>query len=64
MEDTYLWHELIHMCVAWYVVTGFVLAGVYGFGRLRGRWGRYERSDTGVRADFRGAGLDRAGAGR
>ena len=43
-ENTYLWHELIHMYVAGYVVTGFVLAGVYAFGRLRGRWGRYERT--------------------
>jgi cytochrome d ubiquinol oxidase subunit I len=42
-ENTYLWHELIHMYVAGYLVTGFVLAGVYAFGRLRGRWGRYER---------------------
>ena len=43
-ENTYLWHELIHMYVAGYVVTGFILAGVYAFGRLRGRWGRYERT--------------------
>jgi cytochrome d ubiquinol oxidase subunit I len=43
-ENTYLWHELIHMYVAGYVVTGFVLAAVYAFGRLRGRWGRYERT--------------------
>src|SRR3954454_16205332 len=43
-ENTYLWHELIHMYVAGYVVTGFVLAGVYAFARLRGRWGRYERT--------------------
>jgi cytochrome d ubiquinol oxidase subunit I len=42
--NTYLWHELIHMYVAGYVVTGFVLAGAYAFGRLRGRWGRYERT--------------------
>jgi cytochrome d ubiquinol oxidase subunit I len=32
------------MYVAGYVVTGFVLAGVYAFGRLRGRWGRYHRT--------------------
>jgi cytochrome d ubiquinol oxidase subunit I len=43
-ENSYLWHELIHMYVAGYVVTGFVLAGVYAFARLRGRWGRYERT--------------------
>ena len=42
-ENTYLWHELIHMYIAGYIVSGFVLAGVYAFGRLRGRWGRYER---------------------
>ena len=41
--NTYLWHELIHMYVTGYVVVGFVLAGVYAFGRLRGRWGRYQR---------------------
>ncbi len=42
--NTYLWHELIHMYVAGYIVTGFVIAGVYAVGRLRGRWGRYERT--------------------
>jgi cytochrome bd ubiquinol oxidase subunit I len=41
--NTYLWHELTHMYVAGYIVVGFVLAGVYAYGRLRGRWGRYER---------------------
>jgi cytochrome d ubiquinol oxidase subunit I len=42
--NAYLWHELAHMYIAGYVVTGFVLAGLYAFGRLRGRWGRYERA--------------------
>ena len=41
--NAYLWHELIHMYVAGYIVTGFVVAGCYAFGRLRGHWGRYER---------------------
>jgi cytochrome d ubiquinol oxidase subunit I len=41
--NTYLWHELIHMYVAGYVVSGFLLAGAYAFGRLRGQWGRYQR---------------------
>jgi cytochrome d ubiquinol oxidase subunit I len=40
----YLWHELAHMYLAGYVVTGFLVAAVYAFGRLRGRWGRYERA--------------------
>jgi cytochrome d ubiquinol oxidase subunit I len=42
--NTYLWHELVHMYIAGYIVSGFVLAGVYAFGRLHGRWGRYERT--------------------
>jgi cytochrome bd ubiquinol oxidase subunit I len=42
--NSYLWHELIHMYVAGYIVSGFVVAGIYAFGRLRGRWGRYERT--------------------
>jgi cytochrome bd ubiquinol oxidase subunit I len=42
--NSYLWHELIHMYIAGYIVSGFVLAGIYAFGRLRGRWGRYERT--------------------
>jgi cytochrome d ubiquinol oxidase subunit I len=41
--NSYLWHELVHMYVAGYMVTGFVVAGAYAVGRLRGRWGRYER---------------------
>ena len=38
-----LWSELIHMYVAGYMVCGFLVAGAYALGRLRGRWGRYER---------------------
>lgn len=42
--NSYLWHELIHMYVAGYIVTGFVVAACYALGRLRGRWSRYERA--------------------
>jgi cytochrome d ubiquinol oxidase subunit I len=42
--NDYLWHELVHMYLAGYMVSGFLLAGVYAFARLRGRWGRYERA--------------------
>jgi cytochrome d ubiquinol oxidase subunit I len=42
--NTYLWHELVHMYIAGYIVCGFLLAAPYAFGRLRGRWGRYERT--------------------
>jgi cytochrome d ubiquinol oxidase subunit I len=41
--NPYLWHELVHMYLAGYIVTGFVVSAAYAFGRLRGRWGRYER---------------------
>jgi cytochrome d ubiquinol oxidase subunit I len=44
----YLWHELVHMYIAGYIVSGFVIAAVYAFGRLRGRWGRYERTAIAV----------------
>jgi cytochrome bd ubiquinol oxidase subunit I len=42
--NSYFWHELVHMYLAGYIVVGFLLAGVYAWGRLRGRWGRYERA--------------------
>jgi cytochrome d ubiquinol oxidase subunit I len=41
--NDYLWHELVHMYVAGYIVAGFLTAGVYAWGWLRGRRGRYER---------------------
>ncbi len=42
--NPYLWHELVHMYIAGYLVTGFLVASAYALGRLRGRWGRYERT--------------------
>lgn len=42
--NTYFWHEFVHMYLAGFMVTGFVIAGAYAVGRLRGRWGRYERT--------------------
>jgi cytochrome d ubiquinol oxidase subunit I len=42
--NSYFWHELLHMYLAGYMVSGFLMAGVYAFARLRGRWGRYERA--------------------
>src|SRR5947199_10530751 len=41
--NSYFWHELVPINLAGYMVTGFVLAAAYAVGRLRGRWGRYER---------------------
>jgi cytochrome d ubiquinol oxidase subunit I len=42
--NSFLWHELIHMYIAGYIVTGFLLAAPYALARLRGNWGRYERT--------------------
>ena len=33
--NPFLWHELVHMYVAGYIVVGFVVAGLYSFARLR-----------------------------
>src|SRR5881392_670211 len=42
--NSYFWHELVHMYLAGYIVTGFLVAAAYAAARLRGRWGRYERT--------------------
>jgi len=42
--NPYFWHEFVHMYFAGYVVAGFLVAGVYAWGFLRGRPGRYERT--------------------
>jgi cytochrome bd ubiquinol oxidase subunit I len=39
-----LWHELIHMYTAGFIVAGFVVAGVYAFAWLKGRRGHYFRA--------------------
>jgi cytochrome d ubiquinol oxidase subunit I len=50
--NNFLWHELVHMYVAGYMVSGFVIAGVYAFAKLRGRWGRYERAALAIPLTF------------
>jgi cytochrome d ubiquinol oxidase subunit I len=47
-DNSYLWHELVHMYIAGYIVTGFAVAGAYAVARLRGRWTRYERTAIAV----------------
>src|SRR5258708_15290660 len=42
--NSFLWAELVHMYLAAYIVTGFLVAGWYGWCFLRGRFGRYERA--------------------
>jgi cytochrome bd ubiquinol oxidase subunit I len=46
--NSFLWPELLHMYIAGYIVVGFLLAGAYAICRLRGRWGRYERTAMAV----------------
>src|SRR5436190_6281808 len=36
-------HEFLHMWVAAYIVTGFLVASIYAFGMLRGRRDRHHR---------------------
>jgi cytochrome d ubiquinol oxidase subunit I len=43
-ENSYFWHELVHMYLAGYIVAGFLTASIYAWGMLRGRRGRYERT--------------------
>src|SRR5581483_250865 len=45
LGNSYLWPELVHMYVAGYIVTGFLVAAAYAVGRMRNRRPptRYER---------------------
>lgn len=45
-SNSFLWNEMIHMYLAAFIVTGFLLSAAYAVGRLRKRerWGRYERT--------------------
>jgi cytochrome bd ubiquinol oxidase subunit I len=42
--NDHLWHELVHMYLAGYVVVGFVVAAVYAKAWLSGRRDRYHRT--------------------
>jgi cytochrome bd ubiquinol oxidase subunit I len=42
--NDHLWHELIHMYLAGYIVCGFIVAGVYARAWLRGRRDHYHRT--------------------
>jgi cytochrome d ubiquinol oxidase subunit I len=43
-ENSYFWHELVHMYLAGYIVAGFLTASVYAWALLRGRDTRYNRT--------------------
>jgi cytochrome bd ubiquinol oxidase subunit I len=42
--NSFLWHEIVHMYLAAYIVVGFLVAGWYAWCFLQGRFGRYERA--------------------
>jgi cytochrome bd ubiquinol oxidase subunit I len=42
--NTNMWHELIHMYLAGYIVCGFIVAGVYAYAWLRGKRDHYHRT--------------------
>jgi cytochrome d ubiquinol oxidase subunit I len=48
LGNSYFWHEFVHMYFAGYIVAGFIVAGPYAWGFLRGRRGRYERTALAV----------------
>jgi len=45
----HIWHEMIHMYLAAYMVAGFVVAGIYAWGWLRGKRDRYIPRRTDLR---------------
>jgi cytochrome d ubiquinol oxidase subunit I len=47
-----MWHEIIHMYLAGYIVCGFIVAGVYAFAWLRGRRDHYHRTALVVALSF------------
>jgi cytochrome bd ubiquinol oxidase subunit I len=50
--NTNMWHELIHMYLAGYIVCGFIVAGVYAFAWLKGRRDHYHRTALVVALSF------------
>ena len=59
-ENSYFWHELIHMYIAGYMVAGFLTASVYAWALLRGRDTRYNRTALIIPLDGRRARLARS----
>jgi cytochrome d ubiquinol oxidase subunit I len=47
-----LWHELVHMYLAGYIVAGFIVAGVYAAAHLRGKHDAYHRTGLVVALSF------------
>src|SRR3954462_9772133 len=52
MINANLWHEIVHMYVAGYIVAGFLVASVYARAWLKGRRDRYHRTGLVVALSF------------
>ena len=52
MFNQHLWHEIVHMYLAGYIVCGFIVAGVYARAWLKGRRDRYHRTALVVALSF------------
>lgn len=52
MFNPNLWHEVVHMYLAGYIVAGFIVAGVYAYAHLRGRRDKYHRTALVVALSF------------
>jgi cytochrome d ubiquinol oxidase subunit I len=50
--NDHVWHELVHMYLAGYLVAGFIVAGVYAAAHLRGRRDAYHRTGLVVALSF------------
>jgi cytochrome bd ubiquinol oxidase subunit I len=50
--NDHLWHELMHMYLAGYLVVGFIVAGIYATAWLRGRRDKYHRTALIVTLSF------------
>src|SRR3954451_18440705 len=47
-----MWHELVHMYIAGYIVTGFIVAAVYASAWLKGRRDHYHKTGLVVTLSF------------
>jgi cytochrome bd ubiquinol oxidase subunit I len=50
--NAHIWHELVHMYLAGYIVAGFIVAGVYAYAHLKGRRDAYHRTGLVVALSF------------
>ncbi len=52
MFNPNLWHEVVHMYLAGYIVAGFIVAGIYAYAHLKGRRDKYHRTGLVVALSF------------